>query len=342
MINVGIIGLGRIGKVHCEAINCFVKNAIVKAVADPYLGEETIEWAKKIGIENICADYKKILEDKDIDAVLICSSTDTHSHIALEAIRANKHIFCEKPIDHDVEKIKKVMAELEKNPKIKFQVGFNRRFDHNFAAVKEAVQKGEIGDLNILKITSRDPAAPPLDYIKVSGGIFLDMTIHDFDMIRFISGSEVEEVFAMGGALVDERIAQAGDIDTAVITMKLENGAFAVVDNCRRTAYGYDQRLEAFGSKGQACILNDTKSTLRLTNQNGETSEKPLYFFLERYTRAYVDEILEFIQAIEEDKPVPVGVKDGLEPVIIALSAKKSLEEGRKVSVKEIKAEYNL
>ncbi|MBR2480133.1 MAG: Gfo/Idh/MocA family oxidoreductase [Clostridia bacterium] len=194
MMNIGIIGAGRIGKVHAESVMRFVKNATVKAIADPFMNEQTIAWAKEMGINEIYTDYHKILEDKDIEIVLICSSTDTHSKISLEAIEAGKHIFCEKPIDHDVNKIKEVMEAL-KNSSVKYQVGFNRRFDHNFMAAREAVKAGKIGELNILKICSRDPGAPPVSYIKVSGGIFLDMTIHDFDMVRFMSGDEVEEVY---------------------------------------------------------------------------------------------------------------------------------------------------
>lgn len=341
MIKVGIIGAGRIGKVHAESISRYVKGAAIAAVADPYLNEETISWAKKLGIENIYTDYKKILADKDITAVLICSSTDTHSQISLEAIAAGKHIFCEKPIDHNVEKIKEVMAAVKKSG-LTYQVGFNRRFDHNFAAVKKLVDDGSIGELNVLKICSRDPGAPPVSYIKVSGGIFLDMTIHDFDMVRFISGAEAEEVYAMGGVLVDKAIGEAGDIDTAIISIRLSNGALAVIDNCRRASYGYDQRVEAFGSLGQAAAENDTASRAVLSNANGVTQEKPLYFFLERYMQAYVAEIEQFIAAIQNGTTPPVTVEDGLAPVLIGLAAKKSLQENRPVKIQEIKALYNL
>ena len=282
MMNIGIIGAGRIGKVHAESVMRFVKNATVKAIADPFMNEQTIAWAKEMGINEIYTDYHKILEDKDIEIVLICSSTDTHSKISLEAIEAGKHIFCEKPIDHDVNKIKEVMEALKKSS-VKYQVGFNRRFDHNFMAAREAVKAGKIGDLNILKICSRDPGAPPVSYIKVSGGIFLDMTIHDFDMVRFMSGDEVEEVYAIGGVLVDPAIGEAGDIDTAIITLKLKSGALAVIDNCRRATYGYDQRVEAFGSLGQVAIGNDTDSLAVISNADGVTAEKPKLFFLERY-----------------------------------------------------------
>lgn len=341
MINVGIIGAGRIGKVHCESIMRYVKSATVKAIADPFLTDETKDWAKGLGVNEFYTDYHKILEDKDIQAVLICSSTDTHSTISLEAIDAGKHIFCEKPIDHDVNKILEVKKALE-NSNVKYQVGFNRRFDHNFKAARKAVEGGQIGDLNILKVCSRDPGAPPVSYIKVSGGIFLDMTIHDFDMVRFMSGSEVEEVFAYGAVLVDPAIGEAGDIDTAVISMKLANGAIAVIDNCRRASYGYDQRVEAFGSLGQVAISNDSESTAVVSDANGVHGEVPLNFFLERYMGAYVEEVSEFIDCVVNDKPVTVGLDCGLQPVLIGIAAKKSLETGVPVKIADIAAEYGL
>ena len=341
MLKVGIIGAGRIGKVHGESISKYVKGAEVKAVADPFLNEDIKQWAKSMGIRHVYTDYRDILNDSEIDAVLICSSTDTHSSISIEAITAGKHVFCEKPIDHDVEKIKEVMKVVE-NSKFKYQVGFNRRFDHNFRAAKEAVETGKIGVQHVIKITSRDPEAPPISYVKVSGGMFLDMTIHDFDMVRYLSGSEVEEVYAIGGVLVDPAIGEAGDIDTAIITMKLKNGAMAVIDNCRRATYGYDQRAEVFGSNGSVAIGNDASSTAVLSTGDGVVVEKPLYFFLERYMQAYANEIREFVEAIVNDTDVPVNVVDGLEPVIIGLAAKKSLMENRPVKTAEIKKAFGL
>ncbi|MDE7215311.1 MAG: inositol 2-dehydrogenase [Clostridia bacterium] len=335
MIKIGIIGAGRIGKVHCESIMRYVKGATVKSVADPFMNEETQKWLESMGVEKTMKDYREILSDKEIDAVLICSSTDTHAPISIEAIKAGKHVFCEKPVDHDISKINEVKAALAKS-NVKYQVGFNRRFDHNFKAVGEAVKQGKIGALNVLKICSRDPAAPPVSYIKVSGGIFLDMTIHDFDMVRFLSGEEVESVFAMGGVMVDKAIGEAGDIDTAVITMKLKSGALAVIDNCRRATYGYDQRAEAFGELGQVAISNDSASNAVISNADGVTAEKPLLFFLERYMQAYVDEITQFIDCIVNHKPVPVSIEDGLQAVVIGRAAKKSLDEGRPVALSEI------
>ncbi len=335
MLNIGIIGAGRIGKVHAQSITFHVKNAQVAAIADPFMNDETKAWAEGLGIPKVSSDYHDILNDPAIDAVLICSSTNTHADIAIEAIHAGKNVFCEKPVSQDLSKIKEVMEAL-KGSNVKFQVGFNRRFDHNFRAVKQNVADGNIGDVHIVKITSRDPDAPSLDYVKVSGGMFLDMTIHDFDMVRYLTGSEVTEVSAYGAALVNPQIAEVGDIDTAVITMKLANGAIAVIDNSRRAAYGYDQRAEVFGSKGQVAVSNDTSSTAVVSTENGVTAEKPLYFFLERYMESFSREVYEFVDAVSNNTAVPVDINDGLQPVLIAKAAKKSLDEHRPVKLEEI------
>jgi len=335
MVNVGIIGAGRIGRVHVESICTQVANAKVKTLADPFMNGETADWAKGMGVQNITKDYREILADPEIDAVLICSSTDTHSSISVEAIQAGKHVFCEKPIDHDVAKIKEVVEAL-KGSNVKYQVGFNRRFDHNFEAVQKAVSEGRIGDTHLIKITSRDPEPPSAEYVKVSGGMFLDMTIHDFDMVRFLAGCNAEEIYVEAAVLVDPAIGEAGDVDTAVITLKMENGAIAVIDNSRQAVYGYDQRAEVFGSKGMVAVTNDSASSAVISNADGITGEKPLFFFLERYMAAYAKEIKCFIEAIESDTKTPLGVMDGLEPVLMGLAAKKSLEEHRPVKISEI------
>lgn len=335
MLNIGIIGAGRIGKVHAESITYHVKDARVKSIADPFFTEEGRQWANSLGIQEIYTDYHEILKDDDIDAVLICSSTDTHADISLEAIKAHKHVFCEKPVSQDLGKIKEVAKALSQSD-VKFQVGFNRRFDHNFEAVKAAVADGKIGDVHIVKITSRDPDAPPLEYVKVSGGLFLDMTIHDFDMVRYLTASDVVEVSAYGDALVNPAIKDVGDIDTAIITLKLKNGALAVIDNSRRAAYGYDQRAEVFGSKGQVAVTNDSASTAVVSTEDGVTGEKPLYFFLERYIASFSKEVSLFVQAILNDTDVPVNINDGLQPVLIAKAAQKSVAEHRPVALSEI------
>ncbi|AGI33838.1 TPA: inositol 2-dehydrogenase [Mannheimia haemolytica] len=335
MLKVGIIGAGRIGRVHSESISKYVKGAEIKAISDVKITEELTAWAKSMGIPEVYDDYKKILQDPEIDAVLVCSSTNTHAPISIEAAQAGKHVFCEKPVDADPAKIREVLSAVEKAG-VKFQVGFNRRFDHNFKAIKDRVAAGDIGEPHVIRVTSRDPEAPPIEYVKVSGGMFFDMTIHDFDMIRYLSGSEVEEVFAVGTVLVNPEIGKAGDIDTAVITLKLKNGAIGVIDNSRKAAYGYDQRAEVFGSKGAIHITNDTGSTAVFSGENGVVAEKPKYFFLERYMQSFADEISCFVDSVVNDKPTLVNGNDGLQPVLIALAAKKSLEENRPVKLSEV------
>ena len=336
MLNIGIIGAGRIGKVHLESISYHVKNATVTAMADPFMNEETEKLIRSYGVSKVAKDYKDILNDTDIDAVLVCSSTDTHAAISIEAINAGKHVFCEKPVDHSIEKIQAVADALKEHPNIKFQVGFNRRFDHNFAAIRKAYDDGKIGEAHILKITSRDPEPPNPAYIKVSGGIFLDMTIHDFDMACFLTDSDVEELYVNSAVLVDPAIGEQGDVDTAIITMKMANGALAVIDNSRKAAYGYDQRAELFGSKGMVATSNDTVSSAVISNADGVTGEKPLFFFLERYMESFSEEMRQFTEAVINDTEVPVGIHAGLQSVKIGLAAKKSVEEHRPVRISEI------
>ena len=336
MLKIGIIGAGRIGKVHLESISYHVKNATVTAMADPFMNEETEKLIRSYGVSKVTKDYKDILNDKDIDAVLVCSSTDTHAAISIEAINAVKHVFCEKQVDHSIEKIQAVADALKEHPDIKFQVGFNRRFDHNFAAIRKAYDDGKIGEAHILKITSRDPEPPNPAYIKVSGGIFLDMTIHDFDMACFLTDSDVEELYVNSAVLVDPAIGEQGDVDTAIITMKMANGALAVIDNSRKAAYGYDQRAELFGSKGMVATSNDTVSSAVISNADGVTGEKPLFFFLERYMGSFSEEMRQFTEAVINDTEVPVGIHAGLQSVKIGLAARKSVEEHRPVKISEI------
>jgi myo-inositol 2-dehydrogenase/D-chiro-inositol 1-dehydrogenase len=332
-ITVGIVGAGRIGKLHAENILSYFPNVRLKSIADVYM-DKSEEGAKSAGIENTYTDYRKIIDDPEIDAVLIFSSTNTHAEIAIAAAKAHKDIFCEKPIDPNPERIREVLKAVDEAG-VKFQIGFNRRFDHNFRAVRDMVQAGKIGDPHIIKVTSRDPNPPSIDYVKVSGGLFMDMMIHDFDMVRYLSGSEVTEVFATGAVLVDPEIGKAGDIDTAIVSLKFANGAIGEIDNSRRAAYGYDQRVEVFGSKGCITVSNDTDSSAVLSTSEAVTSEKPKFFFLERYKDAYISELKEFFEAIEKNTQPPVVGIDGLKPVLIALAAKKSLEEGRPVKVEE-------
>ena len=325
-LRIGIIGAGRIGKLHANNLVNRVPDAEVVAISDVY-APAAKELAEKLGVPKFCDDYREILEDPRIDAVFICSSTDTHSPISIEAARAGKHIFCEKPIDHDLDKIQAVLEEVKKAG-VRYQVGFNRRFDRNFRRVREVVQNGGIGDVQIVKVTSRDPAAPPISYVKLSGGIFVDMTIHDFDMVRYLSGSEVEEVSAVGACLVNPEIGQAGDVDTCIITLKFANGALGVIDNSRQAVYGYDQRIEVFGSKGCITADNETPNNTTLYTADGVQKEKPLWFFLERYNDAFIAEENSFVDACLNGTDTAVGAFDGLQPVLIAIAAKESCEKG--------------
>ena len=335
VLNLGVFGAGRIGKLHVENLTKSVGGVRVKTIVDVVFNDDTKQWAKNAGIENISMDEQTILSDKEIDAVVICSSTHTHTDLIIKAAAAGKHIFCEKPIGSDIVQIKKALNAVKKAG-VKLQVGFVRRFDHNHKAVEEAVRRGAIGKPEIIKITSRDPAAPPIEYVKVSGGIFFDMMIHDFDMARFLAGSEVTEVFAKGVVLVDQAIGDAGDVDTAIVTLTFANGAIGVIDNCRRAPYGYDQRTEVLGELGCVQDENDRPNTTLLSTGNGVTLEKPLWFFLERYNDAFITEMKAFVQAITENGEVPVTGLDGLESVRIAMAAKRSLDERRAVLLSEI------
>jgi len=337
-IKVGIIGTGRIGKVHMASISYHIPEAEVIAVSD-VRSEGLQELADSFGINNVYTDYNDLLNNPDIDAVLVCSSTDTHAKISIAAAKKGKHIFCEKPIDYDLARIQEVLKTVEETG-VTFQVGFNRRFDHNFSRIRQVTKDGVIGDPHIIKITSRDPEPPPVEYVKVSGGIFLDMAIHDFDMARFQAGSEVTEVYAVGASLVDPEIGKAGDVDTAIITLKFSNGAMAVIDNSRQAVYGYDQRVEVFGSKGSVEAKNDKETNTIVRTKDAVSEDKPLFFFLERYMDSFIEEMKQFFEALINQTEPPVKGDDGLKAVIIGLAAKKSLQEGRPVKVKEI-FDYN-
>lgn len=334
-LRIGVIGAGRIGKIHSENIAHFVPGAELAGIADVMLTPAMESWAKGLGVGLVSKDPHALLADKSIDAVIVCSSTDTHADLTIAAAKAGKHVFCEKPVDMTVAKVKAALDAV-KAAGVRLQVGFNRRFDHNFRRIRELTLDGDIGDVQVVKITSRDPAPPPPAYVAVSGGIFLDMMIHDFDMARFQAGSEIVEVHAVGAVLVDPAIGAAGDVDTAIVTLKFANGAIGVIDNSRKAVYGYDQRVEVFGSKGSAQAENDAPSTVKLSNEAGVVGEKPLYFFLERYKAAFVDEMKAFVAAVLEGKDTPVTGEDGLRDLMVGLAAKKSLAEKRPVRIDEI------
>ncbi len=332
---VGVIGAGRIGKIHIENLLRKIPDINVKVVADIKIDNELKQWAGEMGEFKLTTDPNEIIEDPKIDVVVICSSTDTHAEFIQEAAKAKKQIFCEKPIDTDVKRIKETLSVV-KETGVKLMIGFNRRFDRNFMRCYESVASGQIGEPQIVKITSRDPAPPPIDYIKVSGGIFLDMTIHDWDMARFQAGSEVKEVYATGAVLIDPEIGKAGDIDTAVAVLKFENGAIGIIDNTRQAVYGYDQRVEVFGSKGCVIADNEATNTVRIYTAECTNIDKIPYFFMEHYMESYSTELKNFFDCLRKNEdPKPNG-EDGLQNILVALAAKKSYEENRPVKISEV------
>jgi myo-inositol 2-dehydrogenase/D-chiro-inositol 1-dehydrogenase len=345
-VNVGIIGAGRIGRLHAEHLAFRVPQANLLAVSDIIL-EAAQKCARMLpaaaggSIPTATQDHRAIMENPDIEAVVICSSTDTHAQMIEEAAGAGKHIFCEKPIDFDLARIDRALAAVEEaadpsGRSVKLQVGFNRRFDPNFRRVRELVAAGKIGEPHILRITSRDPQPPPIEYVKVSGGIFLDMTIHDFDMARYLIGSDVEEIYAAGGVMVDPEIGQAGDIDTVVITLRFQNGVIGTIDNSRQAAYGYDQRVEVFGSGGCAVADNNYPNTAVVSDAQSVHRDLPLNFFMERYVDSYIAEMEAFIECVQQDRTPPVTGIDGRVPVVMGYAARKSYEENRPVRLDEI------
>ncbi len=331
MLNIGIIGVGRIGKMHCENLVRLIPSANVVAVADIFVDDHK-EWISSLGIKKCYKDYKDLLKDEEVSAVVISTSTNTHAEITIAAAEAKKDIFLEKPIDVEIGRINSILEAVDKAG-VKLQVGFNRRFDHNFSKIREVLESGEIGEPHIIRIASRDPAPPPISYVKVSGGLFLDMMIHDFDMMRYISGSDIVEIFVNSAVLINKEIGEAGDVDTAIVTVKLANGALGVIDNSRQAVYGYDQRVELFGSKGQAIANNDKPTTVEVSTANSVTTDKIPYFFLDRYTQAFLDEFNSFIDSVLNNKKVKVNGLDAKRAVQVALAADESNRTGLPVKI---------
>jgi myo-inositol 2-dehydrogenase/D-chiro-inositol 1-dehydrogenase len=328
MLEIAQFGAGRIGQIHASNI------AAMKDVRLRYVVDVNAEAAQKLA-----ARYgaKVVTEgdafaDRAVDAVLIASSTDTHARLAIAAARAGKAIFCEKPIDLSLAKVDSCLKEVEKAGVPMF-VGFNRRFDPSFAALKRRLDAGEIGAVEQVVISSRDPAPPPPAYVKVSGGMFRDMTIHDFDMARWLLGEEPVEVFAMGECLVDRKIGAAGDIDSAMVLLRTASDRMCHINNSRRAAYGYDQRIEVAGAKGMLRAENVGETTVEHFGARGTLSDRPLDFFLERYADAYRAEMAAFLRALKEKAPMPVGAHDGRQALVLAEAALQSLRKKQPVKL---------
>ncbi len=331
MLRVGLLGAGRIGAVHAKAINAHAGSRL-SAVADVF-AENAEKLAAEFGAEARSAD--QIIADPSIDAVLIATSTNTHSDFIEAATAAGKAVLCEKPVDLSLERAMacQAVANATEQP---VMIGFNRRFDRNFRAIKAALEGGEVGKAELLSITSFDPAPPPVDYVKVSGGLFRDMMIHDFDMAQYLLGGLPETVMAAGSSVVDPEIGAAGDVDTAVVTLTYADGRLAVIKNSRRAAFGYDQRVELLGSEGMLQAQNVLENTVVKSTAQGVTGAKPTYFFLERYMSAYEAEWAEFVEAVVSKGAVPVTLDDGVAALAMAEAATLSKAEGRPVHLKEV------
>ncbi len=332
-INLAVIGTGRMGSVHVRNIVQQIPEANLVAICDIRL-EVAKTVARECGVERVVQDYRELLQDPAVEAVLIATSTNTHAQIIQDCANAGKHIFCEKPLALELDKIDAAL-EVVALKGVKLMVGFNRRFDKSFQKVREIVSSGEIGRPCILRITDRDPDFPAMEFLRVSGGIFLDLTIHDFDMARFQVG-EVDEVFAIGNVLLEPKLKEFGDTDTNIVTLKFTNGAVGAIDNSRKAVYGYDQRLEVFCSNGTAMAENEMETTIRKGTQEGFLSAKPPHFFMQRYAPCYVDEVRKFIECVRENTPTPTTGADGRAAVVLGYAAVKSLRENRPVKISEI------
>jgi myo-inositol 2-dehydrogenase/D-chiro-inositol 1-dehydrogenase len=329
MLNTALLGAGRIAGVHATAISTHPGSRLV-AVAD-INAEAATKLAAQYGAE--ARTTEAILADKAIDAVLIATSTDTHSDLIERAVAAGKAVLCEKPVDLSLARAKACLAKVGSAP---VMIGFNRRFDPNFAGLKAALDAGEIGKAELLSITSFDPAPPPVAYIKVSGGIFRDMMIHDFDMANFLMGAAPVAVSATGSSIVDPAIGAAGDVDTTVVTLTYADGRIAVIKNSRRAVYGYDQRVELLGSEGLLQAGNMLESTIVKSTTGGVTSAKPTYFFLERYMPAYRAEWAAFVAALDAGQALPVALQDGVAALAMAEAATLSLAKNHPVKLQDL------
>jgi myo-inositol 2-dehydrogenase/D-chiro-inositol 1-dehydrogenase len=333
-IRVGVLGTGRIGRLHARLLAQEVPGATVSVVADA-VPDVATELGKQLGVA-VASNIDEVLSSPDVDAVAVCSSTDTHVDLVVQAARAGKAIFCEKPVSLDLAQVDGALAAVAAAG-VPFMVGFNRRFDPGHASVREAVRSGAVGDLHLLRITSRDPSPPPPEYVAVSGGIFLDMTIHDFDMARHIVGSEVVEVFARGAVRIDPRIGEAGDVDTAVTVLTHEDGTITTIDNSRQAVYGFDQRVEAFGSDGMAVSDNPLRHAGWVRTADATRAQPLPWFFLDRYLESYRLEWAAFVSYLRDGGPSPADAQAGRAPVAIGLAATRSLHEGRPVAVADLR-----
>lgn len=333
MIKIGIIGLGRIGQVHLTNIQHFIPNAEVVAACSG--SQKSLAFAKRFGVPNRFTSLEQMLTEVEMDAVVLASPTAFHfDHLKL-AISSKKHIFCEKPIDLSIQNVQLLQKQLNQTS-VKFMVGFNRRYDPNILSIKKELNKNKLGQTQSIKLISRDPGPPSMEFIKTSGGLFLDMAIHDFDLARHLMGSEVTEVYSTASVFGDLPLESVGDVDTAVSVLKFKNKGFATIENSRNSKYGYDQRVEVFGEQGMLSSANKADNTVSFSDQHGVHHPKPVGFFIERYKESYLNILDLFIQSLVNKEDPQLSFQDGLQSLAISLAAKKSSEENRVVLLSEI------
>lgn len=328
MLNIGLLGCGRIGQVHARSISQ-IEGAGVSAVSDAFAAPAEA-LAAQTGAQVL--DGEALINSADVDAVVIGTPTDTHYDLVHAAARAGKAIFCEKPVDLSSERILDCINVVEAAG-VPFLTAFNRRFDPNFSNVQARIAAGEIGDVELVTILSRDPSPPPVSYIKGSGGLFRDMMIHDLDMARFLLGEDPVSVYAVGATLVDPEIGKAGDVDTAAVTLTTASGKICQISNSRRATYGYDQRLEVHGSGGMLRAANVLENTVEVATANGFGQAPAQHFFLERYEAAYRLEMKHFVEAVTKGTPVTPNIIDGLKAQQLADAATQSLQDGAPVRI---------
>lgn len=336
-VKMGIFGLGRMGRIHLENLCTRIAGAELIAAMNP--SEAGRKFAERFNIPLVTDDADQLFNHPDIDALVICSPTDNHADYVTRAARAGKAIFCEKPLDLSLEKVKETL-QVVRDANVPLMLAFNQRLDPNFAAVKEQISEGRIGDLQSVHIVSRDPGPPPIGFVKRSGGLFMDMTIHDFDMANFLVEADPVEVYARGFNLVDPEIGAVGDIDTAAILITFSNNVTVMIENSRKAVYGYDQRLEVFGSGGMIRTENPLKTTNIYTNESGNHAARNADFFMDRYIDSYFHEMNLFVAALRENKPMPITGEDGLKAMLLATAANISVRENRPVLLQEVEAAY--
>lgn len=333
MTSVGIIGLGRIGRIHLKNLCTQINGVMVIGAMNP--SADGRDFAAGFNLPIVTDNPDELIHHPDIDAILVCTPTDLHADYVVRAAKAGKAVFCEKPIDLSLERVRKTLALVEQAG-TPLMLAFNQRFDPHFQEIRKGIEEDKIGRLRSIHITSRDPSPPPISYIQQSGGLFMDMSIHDLDMARYLLNDEIVEVYAKGFNIIDPEIGAVGDIDTGYILLTSKNQVTVFIENSRQSSYGYDQRLEVFGSKGMMMAENPLKTNHVFLDSGGMHRPRNQDFFIDRYAESYKAEMQAFVEALNQKKPMPITGEDGLQAMLLALAAEKSMKENRPVRLAEI------